>query len=156
VIFVLPFLIGHFISTFLTCSQRSALVLTSLIRPYLTCNIMYAPSSMFSWNVPRASIVSVLPLYSVSFETETVRSSTKETHAEGGLGDRLTCRIIKMSSSCVSWQNSSGDSPGTATLPSRIRCSPPKKDKPSDATIVLRSNVRRLVDNFMLICVTFR
>lgn len=58
-----------------------------------------------------------------------------------------------MSSSCVAWQYSSGDSPGTAKLSSRIRWSPPKRDKPSDATIALRSNVKRLVENFMLICV---
>jgi hypothetical protein len=76
----------------------------------------------------------------------------KETHGDGGLGVRLTCWIIKMSSSCVAWQYSSGDSPGTAKS-SRTCWSPPKKDKPSDATIVLRSNVKRLVENFMLICV---
>jgi hypothetical protein len=57
-----------------------------------------------------------------------------------------------MSSSCVAWQNSSGDSPGTATLSSRTCWLPPKKDKPSDATIVLKSNVTRLVENFMLMC----
>jgi hypothetical protein len=55
-----------------------------------------------------------------------------------------------MSSSCVVWQYSSGDSPGTAKLSSRTCWSPPKKDKPSDATRVLRSNVTRLVENFIL------
>jgi hypothetical protein len=66
VIFVLPFSMGHSISTFLTCSQRSALVLTSLIKPYLTCKTIYAPSSIVSRTVPRASIVSVVPLHAVS------------------------------------------------------------------------------------------
>lgn len=62
----LPFSIGHSISTFETCSQRSAFVLTSLIKPYLTCRSTYAPASIFSFTVPTASIVSVFPLFLVS------------------------------------------------------------------------------------------
>lgn len=57
-----PFLIGQLRSTFETWSQRFASVLTSLIRPYLTCRTTYAPSSTSSRNVATASMVRVVPL----------------------------------------------------------------------------------------------
>jgi len=62
VITILPFSRGHLRSTLPICSQRSALVLRSLMSPYLTVNITYAPSSMVSLMMPLASMTSSLPL----------------------------------------------------------------------------------------------
>lgn len=46
----------------------------------------------------------------------------------------------------------SGFSPGTASpSPSTFWLPPPKKDKPSEATSVLRSRVRMLIEYFMVI-----
>lgn len=64
------------------------------------------------------------------------------TYAIGGFGFRLTCSIIRISLSWVAWQYSSGDSPGTGEFSSKTRWSLPKKDKPLDATRVLKSKVR--------------
>lgn len=57
-----PASIGHSRSTFLTCSQRSALVLIRRIKPYLTCKATYAPSSMGSETVPEALMTRSCPL----------------------------------------------------------------------------------------------
>ena len=61
---VSPFSRGHFRSTFLTCSQRSASWLMRVIRPYLTWMWTLAPGSTRSWRVPIAVIVRVVPLKS--------------------------------------------------------------------------------------------
>lgn len=58
-----PSLIGHSRSTLVICSQRSADVLMSRMRPYLTWRRTYAPSSM-SWDVfPVALMTSSSPLF---------------------------------------------------------------------------------------------
>jgi hypothetical protein len=57
-----PSSIGHVMFTFLTWSQRSAVVFIITMRPYLTCSLTYAPFSIFSSNVPTAEISNVLPL----------------------------------------------------------------------------------------------
>ena len=49
------------------------------------------------------------------------REKKKEiTYAAGGLGFKFTCSITNKSSSWLAWQYSSGDSPGTDKLPSRV------------------------------------
>lgn len=62
VIEMMPFSIGHSRSTFWICSQRSASVFTSRIKPYLTCSWTYAPSSIVSCTVPTALMISSEPL----------------------------------------------------------------------------------------------
>lgn len=54
---------GHVSSTSFICSHRSALVLTSVIKPYLTERLMYASFSTFSVKFPLALMRRSLPLY---------------------------------------------------------------------------------------------
>lgn len=65
--------------------------------------------------------------------------------------------MIRRSLSWFGSQYSSGDSPGTVKLSSRICCLPPRKDKLLEETTVLKSNAAKVMESFMtIVCFVIR
>lgn len=125
-----PFSMGHSMSTFLTCSQRSALVEIRRIRPYLTWRLQYAPSPMTWFAVPVAFIVSDLPLlHGQRKPPRAVRLDDRNgraTYANGGLGVRSTFVMVRISELWSLGHSSSGESPGILRSSSSVAWVPPK------------------------------
>lgn len=94
----------------------------------------------------RAPTIEQVSLYYLTFQQR------KKSYAWGGFGVKSTFSRLRISLLWSALQWVRGLSPGTAPpLSSRTFWPPPKNDKPSEATRVLRKSEARVTENFIVI-----